>query len=798
VAYISSGNNVKHTDTGNFATLPPVQPPMLASPTLNTAPTPATVPLGANSVTLNDTASLAGGVNPTGAITFTLVGPGGATVDTETVTVNGDGAYTTPTGFTLPSSGTVTGTYQWNASYSGDSNNNATTDIGAGNEQVTVSAASPALVTTASPAVTLPTGPPGTLTLTDSALLSGGVNPTGAITFTLVGPGGATVDTETVTVSGNGSYATPTGFTLPTTGTMAGTYQWDATYSGDGNNNAASDQGGAAEQTVVSQASPTLTATPSPSTVTLGTSPVTLTDSATLADGYHPTGAITFTLIAPGGGTVDTEMVTVNGDGIYTTPAGFTLPGGTLTGTYQWNATYSGDSNNNATTDIGASNEQVTVSAASGQNGGAAGGAGSGSDGGQNGGSDSGHNGGADNGHSSGSDSGSDSGQNGGTAGGANGPTVPTSPSEPMVPVASQLPPLASGIDSPAVGGQTGQPNEVLGDQLPSLPGAHPARDLAFLPQQGKAPSASGVNSLLVDALMGQVNAVGTARLSNLSGAVPVSDLAFLPRDFVLAGARLTLAAPGGGGEQAPATSGDSDNNAASDTNNANAQAPVMQVADLALTKQVSPTQQIEGFDVTYTFIVHNDGPSPATNVTVTDPFLGVTVVGPNTPSQGTFDPDTGVWSVGTLAPGASATLTVTARVDVLGPITSTAHVSADQFDPDLSNNTSDASLIGLSNNSSEEGGQSDGPAFTVGTRPVTLSPLGLPPAGAAAEEGEAPAEAGAPPAEGPAAVEASTAVTDLVWMLLGGVTLLGGATLQAFRSRRARRSAPAAGGPEL
>ena len=110
----------------------------------------------------------------------------------------------------------------------------------------------------------------------------------------------------------------------------------------------------------------------------------------------------------------------------------------------------------------------------------------------------------------------------------------------------------------------------------------------------------------------------------------------------------------------------------------------------------------------------------------------------------------------------------------------------------DLSNNTSDASLIGLANNSSEEGGQSDGPAFTVGTRPVTLSPLGLPPAGAAAEEGEAPAEAGAPPAEGPAAVEASTAVMDLVWMVLGGVTL------QAFRSCRARRSAPAARGPEL
>ena len=41
------------------------------------------------------------------------------------------------------------------------------------------------------------------------------------------------VDIETVTVSGNGTYTTPTGFTLPTTGTVTGTYQWNATNSED-------------------------------------------------------------------------------------------------------------------------------------------------------------------------------------------------------------------------------------------------------------------------------------------------------------------------------------------------------------------------------------------------------------------------------------------------------------------------------------------------------------------------------------------------------------------------------------
>src|SRR5262249_39057693 len=132
-----------------------------------------------------------------------------------------------------------------------------------------------------------------------------------------------------------------------------------------------------------------------------------------------------------------------------------------------------------------------------------------------------------------------------------------------------------------------------------------------------------------------------------------------------------------------------SNNNAASDTNDANEQVPVTQDADLALTKQVSPTEQMEDSDVTFTFFVTNYCPSTATNLTVTDPFLGVKVVGPNTPSQGTFDPDTGVWSVGSLAPGASAILTVTARVDGLSLITSTARVRADQFDPNLSNNIS-------------------------------------------------------------------------------------------------------------
>jgi hypothetical protein len=336
------------------------------APTLATTPNPTSVTLGTAPVVLSDSAVLSEGSVPTGTITFTLLAPGGATVDTETVTVDGNGTYTTPTGYTLPTTGTVTGMYQWDASYSGDTNNLPASDVGATDEQVQVSPASPAIATTPDPtSATLGTT---TVTLLDSAVLSGGYFPTGTITFTLVAPGGATVDTETATVNGDGTYTTPTGYTLPTTGTVTGTYQWNASYtSGDGNNNNASDVGATDEQAPVSAASPAIATTPNPTSATLGTTTVTLLDSAVLSGGYFPTGTITFTLVAPGGGTVDTETVTVDGNGTYTTPTGYTLPTmGTVTGTYQWNASYtSGDGNNNNASDVGATDEQVPVSAAS-------------------------------------------------------------------------------------------------------------------------------------------------------------------------------------------------------------------------------------------------------------------------------------------------------------------------------------------------------------------------------------------------------------------------------------------------
>ncbi|HUG71519.1 MAG TPA: DUF11 domain-containing protein, partial [Pirellulaceae bacterium] len=108
------------------------------------------------------------------------------------------------------------------------------------------------------------------------------------------------------------------------------------------------------------------------------------------------------------------------------------------------------------------------------------------------------------------------------------------------------------------------------------------------------------------------------------------------------------------------------------------------EVADLSLTKTVDNARADVGTNVTFTITVSNAGPQDATNVAVRDNLpAGLSFVS-SAPSQGSFDNATGIWSVGSIANGASATLTITASVDTLGSKTNIAQVSAaDQFDID-------------------------------------------------------------------------------------------------------------------
>jgi uncharacterized repeat protein (TIGR01451 family) len=113
-------------------------------------------------------------------------------------------------------------------------------------------------------------------------------------------------------------------------------------------------------------------------------------------------------------------------------------------------------------------------------------------------------------------------------------------------------------------------------------------------------------------------------------------------------------------------------------------------VADLSVTKAVNNAMVNLGDNVTYTITVSNAGPQAATNVALRDTLPGGMTFISSAPSQGTYDSATGIWSVGPLANGGSATLVITARVDTLGLKTNVAQVSAvDQFDVDSTPNNS-------------------------------------------------------------------------------------------------------------
>ena len=117
------------------------------------------------------------------------------------------------------------------------------------------------------------------------------------------------------------------------------------------------------------------------------------------------------------------------------------------------------------------------------------------------------------------------------------------------------------------------------------------------------------------------------------------------------------------------------------------------QQADLVLSKTVSNATPNVGDTISFTVGLRDSGPSTATGVQVTDLLpAGLTFVSA-TPSQGTYNSATGVWSAGTVdVAGGLRTLVIQATVVSPNAQTNSATIShADQFDPNTGNNTATA-----------------------------------------------------------------------------------------------------------
>lgn len=148
-------------------------------------------------------------------------------------------------------------------------------------------------------------------------------------------------------------------------------------------------------------------------------------------------------------------------------------------------------------------------------------------------------------------------------------------------------------------------------------------------------------------------------------------------------------------------TSGTITNNAVvaaseTDTNTANnsvsEDTAVTAVVDLSVTKSDNPDAVDAGATLTYTVLVTNNGPSPATNVTLTDLLPAEVSFDSGSSTQGSVSESGGTVTaaIGTLASGASATVTITTTVanTASGLINNTASVTATETELNSGNNS--------------------------------------------------------------------------------------------------------------
>lgn len=125
------------------------------------------------------------------------------------------------------------------------------------------------------------------------------------------------------------------------------------------------------------------------------------------------------------------------------------------------------------------------------------------------------------------------------------------------------------------------------------------------------------------------------------------------------------------------------DNN--TDNNKANNTTTVNDDADLVIVKVVSNKNPKLGEEITWTITVTNKGPSDAKNVRVTDKLpAGLIFNGAN----GNYNKDTGLWIVGDIANGKSASLVIKSIVNITNTtITNIANVISDTPDSNKTNN---------------------------------------------------------------------------------------------------------------
>ena len=171
------------------------------------------------------------------------------------------------------------------------------------------------------------------------------------------------------------------------------------------------------------------------------------------------------------------------------------------------------------------------------------------------------------------------------------------------------------------------------------------------------------------------------------------------------------------------------------------------QAVDLGIVKTASNTTPLLGSNITFTLVVSNFGPQNATGVVANDLLPAGLVYVSHSTATGTYNPGTGIWTIGSLANGANVTLNITATVTqpAVPSVTNVGIVSGGQSDPNPTNNTdsetitpnvvTDLRIVKTVNNSTPVVGtnvtftvvvHNDGPSNATGVLAYDLLPPGL------------------------------------------------------------------------
>ena len=305
------------------------------SPSISTSLSAPAITVGG---TVHDSATLTGmTATAGGTVTYTVFG------DSECSRQVQDGGTKNVTNGIAPDSDPLTfntvGDYYWQATYTGDQNNKAAKSP-CTDEHLVVNQTTPSVSTSLTPSTITVGG-----SAHDSATLTGVTSDAGGtVTYSVYGNGECTGQPQSAGVKTVTNGLAPD--SDPITFNSAGDYYWQVNYSGDANNSAAA-SACTSEHLVVSQKQPTISTTLSATSITAGG---TVNDTAKLAGATSDAGGtVTYTVYTNTtctGGAQDAGTKTVS-NGVVPNSNTLTFPNA---GDYYWQAAYSGDANNAAST----------------------------------------------------------------------------------------------------------------------------------------------------------------------------------------------------------------------------------------------------------------------------------------------------------------------------------------------------------------------------------------------------------------------------------------------------------------